>query len=61
MWVATHIFAEKKINVYENTLAIFVINDLVKLTMLWTTGPWSLKLWPCYDLCDGTKIVFVNI
>ena len=40
---ATHIFAAKKINVFENTLATtvneFVINKSVKLTMLWTTGP----------------------
>ena len=51
MWVAffnakaTHIFAAKIsiFNVSENTLATtvnkFVINELVKLTMLWTIGP----------------------
>ena len=37
------IFAAKNINVFENTLATtvnkFVINEPVKLTMLWTTGP----------------------
>ena len=40
---ATHIFCSKNNNVFENTLATtvneFVINELVKLTMLWTTGP----------------------
>ena len=40
MWVA---FAAKIINIFENTLATtvyeFVINKLIKLTMLWTTGP----------------------
>ena len=38
MWKATHIFSEKNINVFENTLATtvkeFVINKLIKLTML---------------------------
>ena len=36
-------FCSKNINVYENTLATtvnkFVINKLIKLTMLWTTRP----------------------
>ena len=45
---ATHIFAAKKYDLLENTLATtankFVINKLVKLTMLWTTGPWSRLL-----------------
>ena len=40
---ATHIFCNKNINVFENTLATiidkFVINELVKLSMLWTIGP----------------------
>ena len=42
MWVAFHIFCSKHINVFEYTVATtvnkFVINKLVKLTMLWTTG-----------------------
>ena len=37
-------FCSKKINVYENTIATkvneFVINQPVKLTMLWRTGSW---------------------
>ena len=48
MWVAskaTQFFCSKNINVYENTLAItvnvFVINELVNLTMLSATGPRS--------------------
>ena len=45
MWVACYLhFCSKAINVFENALATtvyeFVINKLVKLTMLWTTGPW---------------------
>ena len=49
MWVAfrktySH-FCSKNIKVFENPLATtaneFVINELVKLTMLWTTGPRS--------------------
>ena len=52
MWVAFAlqekllIFLQKNINNFENTLATtvneFVINELIKLMMLWTTGPrWS--------------------
>ena len=45
---ATHIFAAKIINVFENTLATtvneFVINKLVKVAMLWTTGPCTFRL-----------------
>ena len=41
---AIHIFAAKNVNVFENNLATtvneFVINKLVKLTILCTTGPW---------------------
>ena len=37
-------FCSKNINVFENALATivnkFVINEHVKLTMLWRTGPW---------------------
>ena len=38
-------FCSININVFENTLTVneFVIYKLVKLTMLWTTGPRSLK------------------
>ena len=43
---ATHIFAEK-INVFENTLVTtaneFVINELVKLMLLWTTRSCSKR------------------
>ena len=37
-------FLSKNLNVFENTLDTtvnkFVINELVKLKVLWTTGPW---------------------
>ena len=43
----TLIFLLKNINVFENSLAStvneFVINKLVKLTMLWTNGPCKLR------------------
>ena len=50
MWVAlglqkllTFFAAKIQMKVFENTLAItvnkFAINELFKLTMLWTTGP----------------------
>ena len=42
----TH-FCSKNINVFENTLATtvndFIISELVKLTMLWVTGPSASK------------------
>ena len=49
MWVAciakaTYFFCSKNIKVFENTLATtVVINEPVKLMMLWTTGPRSPK------------------
>ena len=43
-------FYSKNINVFENTLATtvneFVFIKLVKLTMLWTTGPWRFCGFP---------------
>ena len=63
MWVAFALqklltFLQQNINVFENTLATivnkFVINKLVKLTMLWRTGPssfWLNKL-PYQELCN---------
>ena len=48
MWVAFALqklltFLQEKFNVFENTLALtfneFIIYKLVKLTMLWITGP----------------------
>ena len=48
---ATHIFAEKSINLFEYTLATtvneFAINELMKLTMLWTIGPKLIMLGLC--------------
>ena len=45
---ATHIFAAKNINVFESTLATtvneFIINRLIKLTMLWTTEARTFQL-----------------
>ena len=48
MWVAfavTHIFSAKSIRVLciESTKKVnkMTLNELVKLTTLWTTGPWA--------------------
>ena len=46
MWVAfakaTHIFSAKNIRImYTESLNEMTLNELVKLTTLWTTGPWS--------------------
>ena len=65
---ATHIFCSKNINVFENTLAItvneFVINELVKLTMLSSTGPstfWlkkkALSGVMCVDLINSIEVI----
>ena len=41
-------FLQQNISVFENTLATivneFVINEVLKLTMLWTTRPWILHI-----------------
>ena len=41
-------FCSKNIKVFENILCTtvneLVINKLIKLTMLWTTGPWVLDI-----------------
>ena len=50
MWVAfakaTHIFSTKNIRILyidsTKTVNKMTLNELVKLTMLWTTGPWIL-------------------
>ena len=45
MWVATHIVSSKNIRILyiesAKTLNEMTVNELVKLTTLWTTGPWS--------------------
>ena len=46
---ATHIFSAKNIRILciesAKTVNEMTLNELVKLTMLWTTGPWSLGVW----------------
>ena len=56
MWVAfafakaTHIFFSAKIPeldiVLTRTVNILTTNELAKVTMLWTTGPWFLFFFP---------------
>ena len=54
------LFCSKNINVFENALATtvnaFVINKLIKLTMLWITGPW-LTSYMAADICEGIQIL----
>ena len=44
MWVATHIFSAKNIRILyiESTKTVneMILNELIKLTTIWTTGPW---------------------
>ena len=48
MWKATHIFSAKNIRIlyieFPKTVNEMTLNELVKLTMLWTTGPWVLAV-----------------
>ena len=51
---ATHIFSTKNIRILyiesAKTVNEMTLNELVKLTMLWTTGPrliWALVVWIC--------------
>ena len=48
MWVATHIFSAKNIRIlyieFAKTVNEMTLNELVKLTTLWTTGPRFLTL-----------------
>ena len=48
MWVATHIFSAKNIRIlcFESAKTVneMTLNELVKLTTLWTTGPWKTPL-----------------
>ena len=37
---ATHIFSAKNIRISAKTVNKMTLNELVKLTTLWTTGPW---------------------
>ena len=45
MWVNTHIFFNKNIRIlyFESAKTVneMTLNELVKLTILWTIGPWS--------------------
>ena len=51
---ATHIFSAKNIRILyiesAKTVNEMTLNELVKLTMLWTTGPWCLLFDVCFPL-----------
>ena len=53
---ATHIFSAKNIRILyiesAKTLNEMTLNELVKLTTLWTTGPW-MRPWACAGWCDS--------
>ena len=63
MWVAFAVqkiltfFQQKKIRILyiESTKTVneMTLNELVKLTMLWTTGPWSFYSFPIHKGPDG--------
>ena len=46
---ATHIFSAKNIRILciesAKTVNEMTLNKLIKLTMLWTTGPWMFSIW----------------
>ena len=52
---ATHIFSAKNIRILyiesAKTVNEMTLNKLVKLTMLWTTGPWSLSTKQYWYFC----------
>ena len=55
-------FCSKNINAFQNTSATpfneFVINEIVKLTMLKTTGPWLLWYSSACNMCDFLSGMF---
>ena len=59
MWVATHIFSAKntcKLDmVLPKTVNILVTNGLIKLMMLWTTGPWYFSYFSMKTYVVGTQ------
>ena len=52
---ATHIFSAKNIRIlyieFAKTVNEMTLNELVKLTTLWTTGPWSVLIVCMKKLC----------
>ena len=59
---ATHIFLAKNIRIFyietAETAIEMNLNELVKLTTLWTTGPWSLKQ-SKYELAHKKGILWI--
>ena len=57
---ATHIFSAKNIRIlYIESVKIvneMTLNELVKLTMLWTTGPWYFSYFSSKNICCGYSL-----
>ena len=55
---ATHIFSAKNIRILyiesAKTVNEMTLNELVKLTTLWTTGPWFIK--KLLTICSGIQL-----
>ena len=47
--------------VLARTVNILTTNELVKLTMLWTTGPWKKVKHPGKKTCIGISNVIIGI
>ena len=51
---ATHIFSAKNIRILyiesSKTVNEMTLNELLKLTTLWTTGPWRIEVWKFQQL-----------
>ena len=60
---ATHIFSAKNIRILYTESAKrvnkMILNELVKLTMLWTTGPWYFNV-ACKELKGHIAMIKVN-
>ena len=65
MWVAFAVqklltfFQQKNIRILyiesAKTVNEMTLNELVKLTTLWTTGPWTARLSECFIQTDATR------
>ena len=56
---ATHIFSAKNIRILyiesPKTVKEMTLNELVKLTMLWTTEPWTFIVHVCNDMAQWNE------
>ena len=61
---ATHIFSAKNIRILYiesiKTVNEMTLNELVKLTTLWTTGPWSFTLCLAHTCLPKVQLILTN-